>query len=291
MQKDTTIVAYGEEEEDFYLHHQYRTKPFERTSHVHRTYEIYYQILGQRNYFIKDRTYPVGPGDLVFVDKYEVHKASDCGPPGQERIVLNFSDGYACANGGLLPPEVFELFRARPPVYRMKPQEQIFAQSLFDKMTREIVRKEPGFEAYLRILLIELLLFSSRLMRSRTAPEDGKPNAVHQKVSRIVQHINEHYSEPLSLRETARLFHLSPYYVSRTFKEVTGFTFVEYVNLTRIKEAQRLLRETNGKIIEIAAAVGMENIGHFDRTFKKITKMTPFGYRKMHRQQRGQASR
>lgn len=287
MQKDTTIVAYGQEEEDFYLHHLYRTKPFERTSHVHRTYEIYYQILGQRNYFIKDGTYPVSPGDLVFIDKYEVHKASDCGPPGQERIVLNFSESYACADGSLLSSEVLELFRAHPPVCRMKPQEQAFVQSLFDKMTKEIVKREPGFEVYLRILLIELLLFSSRLMRGQAAAEDGKPNAVHQKVSRIVQHINEHYSEPLPLSETARLFNLSPYYVSRTFKEVTGFTFVEYVNLTRIKEAQRLLRETSGKIIEIAAAVGMENIGHFDRTFKKMTKMTPFGYRKMHRQQRG----
>lgn len=282
MLKETTIVTYGQEEADFHLHHMYRTKPFERTNHVHRTYEIYFQMLGKRNYFIKDRTYTVSPGDLVFIDKYEVHKAADLGPPGHERIVINFSENFAGADGKLLPPGVLELFRAHPPICRLKPHEQAFVQSLLDKMTKEIIKKESGFEAYLRIVLVELLLFSSRLIRGRAVPEEGKPNAVHQKVSRIVKHINDHYAESLSLREIASLFGLSPYYVSRTFKEVTGFTFVEYVNLTRIKEAQRLLRETRGKIIEIAAAVGMENIGHFGRTFKKMTKMTPFAYRKMY---------
>ena len=82
----------------------------------------------------------------------------------------------------------------------------------------------------------------------------------------------------LSLSET---FFISPYYLSRTFKAVTGFTLIEYVNLTRIKQAQRLLKETDHKIIDIAEAVGFESIGHFDRIFKKIAATTPMTYRKL----------
>jgi YesN/AraC family two-component response regulator len=148
-------------------------------------------------------------------------------------------------------------------------------QNLLHKLTKEVTRKETGYESYVRLLLIELLLFAVRQFERHEVIDTSHRSPVNQKVAEIVKHINERFHEPLSLTELSENFYISPFYLSRTFKAVTGFTLIEYLNLTRIKEAQRLLKETSIKVIDISEAIGFDHLGHFDRIFKKITKMTP----------------
>lgn len=279
---ETVTLHYGEEEGDFHIEHVRRTEPFARTNHWHGTYEIYYQLSGQRAYFIKDRTFLISPGDLVFIGKHQVHKTSDVGLPGHERVVINFSDRFI--GGGqehpLSHPAMLAAFQSSSRVFSLKLPDQIFVQNILQKMAKEIKERATGYETYVKLLLLELLLFSGRYSEraETTAIEHQSP--VHKKISEIVRHINANYPEPMTLTGLSEQFYMSPYYLSRAFKEVTGFTFVEYVNTTRIREAQRLLKESNKKIIEIAELTGFENIAHFGRTFKKLARMTPLEYRK-----------
>ncbi|WP_284640556.1 helix-turn-helix domain-containing protein [Paenibacillus silviterrae] len=273
-------LTYGAEEGDFYFQHVKRTEPFERTNHFHGTYEIFYLMAGQRAYFIKDRSYLISPGDLVFINKHDVHKTSDVGPSGYERIVINFSDKFIGADHPLFHPALFAVFQQPTNVFSLKLPDQLFVQTIMNKMTKELKERASGYETYVKLLLAELLLFSSRYAERQEAVSFEHASPMHKKISEIVRYINEHYSEPMTLSAMSERFFMSPYYLSRAFKDVTGFTFIEYVNTTRIKEAQRLLKETNLKIIRIAEAVGFENIAHFGRMFKKLTKQTPIHFRK-----------
>ncbi|WP_248925263.1 helix-turn-helix transcriptional regulator [Paenibacillus hamazuiensis] len=277
---ETVSFTYGSEEDDFYIDHVRRTEPFERTNHYHGNYEIYYLLSGQRTYFIKDRSYLISPGDLVFINKHEVHKTSDIGEPGHERIVINFSDQFLGADFPLKAPYLFVPFGHPGHVVSLKLQDQLFVQTTLDKLMKELKDQATGYELYAKTLLIELLLFATRyLEQHKTVPfEHASP--LHKKISEIVQYINRHYAEPITLTALSERFYISPYYLSRAFKEITGFSFVEYLNVTRIKKAQQLLKETNAKIIEIADQVGFENIAHFGRVFKKLTKLAPLEYRK-----------
>ncbi|MCZ8514163.1 AraC family transcriptional regulator [Paenibacillus filicis] len=281
---ETIALNYGAEEGDFYIQHVKRTEPFERTNHFHGTYEIYYLLAGQRGYFIKDRSYLISPGDLVFINKHDVHKTSNIGPPGHERIVINFSDRFLGKDHPLYHESLFAAFQHPSHVFSLKLQEQIFVQTIMNKLTKELKERATGYETYTKLLLMELLLFAGRCAeRQETVPfEHASP--LHKKISEIVQYINGHFQEPMTLAGLAGRFYMSPYYLSRAFKDVTGFTFIEYVNTARIKEAQRLLKETDMKIIGIAEAVGFENIAHFGRMFKKLTKLTPLAFRKMQQQ-------
>ena len=92
---------------------------------------------------------------------------------------------------------------------------------------------------------------------------------MHRKVSAIVNYINENYEKDyLTLSYLSEHFYISPSYLSRVFRKATGFTFIEYLNSVRIREALRLLRETNFKIIEVGVQSGFKSISHFGRVFK-----------------------
>ena len=84
----------------------------------------------------------------------------------------------------------------------------------------------------------------------------------------------------LSLEEIAQRFYLSKYYVCRLFKEVTGYSINEYINIHRVQKAQWYLTETDLSISEIAGQIGFGSMTHFEKIFKTYTTMTPLKYRK-----------
>jgi AraC-like DNA-binding protein len=278
---DIMTLDYGSEEGIFHMQHVKRTEPFERIKHHHGTYEIYYLLSGQRAYFIKDRSYLIAAGDLLLINKYELHQTSVIGLPDHERIVINFSDVLIDQNDVLFADFLFKAFTHPTGIFRLKLPEQQFVQSILSKLSRELQDKASGYEIYIKLLMVELLLFAGRCAETQDVSilENTKPQ--HRKISEIVRYINQNYPEAISLEFLAKQFYISPFYISRAFKEVTGFTFIELLNKTRIREAQRLLHETNLKIIDIAGAVGIDNVSHFGRTFKQMTGTTPVKYRKM----------
>ena len=282
MAKESVTVDFGNEESDFYLHQVLRTAPFERTNHYHGTYEIYYLLSGRRNCFIKDSSYSIASGDLVFINKLDVHKMSLLGSPHHERIVMNFSDAFLGAGEPghpLFHPKLLEVFHGNHHLYRLKPEEQWAVENLFRGMTEEIKRQEDGFELSLRLLVTQLLLFVSRIAKDASIADDPF-SPTHRNIAEVVKYMNARYQEKLPLPELSERFAMSPSYLSRTFKKVTGFTIVGYHNLTRIREAQTLLTQTKSSVTDISLQVGFEQFAHFNRTFKKITGMNPTRYRK-----------
>lgn len=67
--------------------------------------------------------------------------------------------------------------------------------------------------------------------------------------------------------------------ISKILKKRYNYSFPGFVNLLRITEAKRLLKETNEKILDISMAVGYNSLGHFNRTFKNLENITPREYR------------
>lgn len=98
-------------------------------------------------------------------------------------------------------------------------------------------------------------------------------------IKNAVQYMTENYNHPLTLKETACYADLNPSYFSTLFKQTCGSTFKEYLNLIRIEESKKLLKNTSFPVIDIAIAVGFEDQSYFTKVFKKFTNMTPKQYR------------
>lgn len=251
------------------------------SNHYHDAYEIYYLMEGERYYFIKDRTYHVIKGDIVFINIYDLHKTLNVSSSSHVRILINFKkDFIEKALQDYKDIDILQCFGSGINVIRPSIAEQANTEALLNRMLAEERKKQYGYNSYLKLLLCELLIFINRHIKKNPVNTFEYANPVHKKMSEIASYINAHYQESLSLNKLSSKFYISPYYLSRSFKEATGFSFVEYLNSVRIKEAQKLLRETSSNITEVAEKVGYDSISHFGRVFKDIAGVSPLKYRK-----------
>lgn len=91
--------------------------------------------------------------------------------------------------------------------------------------------------------------------------------------------IRENIEIELELEKVANNFGLSVYYFSRTFKEVTGTNFSEYVNKCRIDIAKELLSNGEMNVKEVCYKVGYNDPNYFSKVFKKYEGVSPVNFR------------
>ncbi|MFY0758514.1 bifunctional transcriptional activator/DNA repair enzyme AdaA [Metabacillus dongyingensis] len=110
-----------------------------------------------------------------------------------------------------------------------------------------------------------------------------KPDGLHlpaeEWIEQIVQWIDQHYCESLTLQTLADISHGSPYHLQRLFKRVKGISPSEYVQQIRLEKAIDLLETSGLSISEIGSAVGFSSTPYFITLFKKKLGYTPSSYR------------
>ncbi|MCI2104315.1 MAG: AraC family transcriptional regulator, partial [Sphaerochaeta sp.] len=104
------------------------------------------------------------------------------------------------------------------------------------------------------------------------------------KINTIASYIHTHYTEPISLEQLSEHFSISDCYLSRKFKEVLGFPLIQYIQMTRVRGAQRLLLTTDQSIQDVAERCGFASFSQFNRVFDKYCGVSPRTFRKMGRE-------
>lgn len=106
---------------------------------------------------------------------------------------------------------------------------------------------------------------------------DGSENRY---ISRTVELIREQYAQKLSIEGISEELGVSASYLSRKFKEVTGQTFLDFLNKYRIQQAVAMLNTGRYRIGEISDATGFTDYKHFCAVFKKYTLQAPSKFAK-----------
>ncbi len=96
----------------------------------------------------------------------------------------------------------------------------------------------------------------------------------------VLNHINEHLHEPLTVKDLAAKFSLSADHFSRVFQQKFGMRPSKYIQTVRIERSETLLLTTKNTLAQIAEKTGWESVSYYTRIFKKVTGKTPGQFRK-----------
>ena len=127
-------------------------------------------------------------------------------------------------------------------------------------------QEKTGSMTRIRAALIDLLILD---------PDNLLPD----KVTAMLEYINCHYAEKITLANVANAANINYTYASMLFKQYIDSSFTEYLQSVRMKAAKRLLRTTNCYTYEVAHRVGIPNEKYFIRQFKALYGMTPQAWR------------
>lgn len=91
--------------------------------------------------------------------------------------------------------------------------------------------------------------------------------------------MTEHMMEDISLERTAQEVNVSPFYLSKLFKEEKNQNFITYLTDIRMEKARALLKEPRASVKEVSAAVGYNDQNYFSRLFRNKFGMSPTEFR------------
>ncbi|MFD0712675.1 response regulator [Paenibacillus sp. GCM10027626] len=113
-----------------------------------------------------------------------------------------------------------------------------------------------------------------------TGPSASIADDAHPAIMKVIEYIDEHYSQEMSLKTLSHHFNMNAAYLGQLFKKATGDMFSNYLNRIRIEKAKQLLAESQLKASEIASAVGFSNLQYFSNVFFKYTGFYPTDFKK-----------
>ena len=116
----------------------------------------------------------------------------------------------------------------------------------------------------------------------RECPQDNqiKHPEVAGLVYSVMNYVRKHFSEDVNEQELARSLGVSYSYFSRSFKQITGMSFKQYLNRIRTARAERLLVTTPNSVTEVATDCGYTNVSYFINVYRSIKGKTPYETKK-----------
>lgn len=248
--------------------------------HFHDFYEICILLDRTAAHIIEGSLYEIQPLDIVLLRPSLLHKTQYPKGAPPKRLMITFAmprntpgleSGYT---------ELFSIFNKPVPIFRfteerrkevLAPINDIFAISQQSSVLQSVM---------IHSKFVEFLCALHRYSAENGYVREETGSSMSRRMYAIASYIHSHYQQDLSLDEVSRRFYVSAHHLSRQFNRVTGFTFTEYVQMTRIRNAQQLLLNSSEKITDIAAQCGFTSFSQFNRIFNKQNGMSPSAYRR-----------
>lgn len=155
-------------------------------------------------------------------------------------------------------------------------------QNLLDDIYQESIMKTAGYNQI--ILGYINLLLGLMIRRFYLIPKTEEDYTIEKNLTRlseIIDYLDEHYTEKISLQTIADSLHMNYYYLSHFFKATAGISFQDYLNNLRVDKSLPLLAEVDVSITDIALDSGFPNIKAYTKAFKEKFSMLPSVYRKV----------
>lgn len=283
LYQDKYYIRVNEESDPLFYSFDYDVRTAEENmlfQHFHTFYELCVMLCPDTKHFLEGKPYELQTFDIFGIPPNVLHKTQY--PEGEacKRLIIQFSLPKYVNGLSNEFEELVSIFHQEVPIFRFEPELRKQLYRRLNDIFLLAQETDPMRDLSIHIKFIEFLtlLYQNR-ERNLYAPQ-AELSLMEKKIYAITGYIHAHYSEDLSLEQLAQQFYISSSYLSRQFKDVTGFTLTDYIQMTRVRNVQTLLVSGQVPITEAAAACGFASFSQFNRVFRKHIGMSPTQYRK-----------
>lgn len=237
--------------------------------HYHEFYKILFFLKGDVTYHIEGRTFHLLPGDIVLIPAEKIHRPQLHNDTCYERQILylsstflkNFldSDLSLCFTNA----EKRQSYVMRVPSFYQKQIGDLLLH-LEDEIKESFLYAGKLYQESLVSQLV-ILLNRAALNQQSIYPDN---TCQHEKILNILDYINHHLSDDLTIDHLSERFFISRYYLMHLFKASTGYTVGNYITVKRLFFARTMIQ--NGTpVTEACYLSGFQNYSTFSRAYKK----------------------
>ncbi|MFD0673458.1 helix-turn-helix domain-containing protein [Cohnella sp. GCM10027633] len=244
--------------------------------HYHPECELMLVTSGSMDIDLSDETYPLKTGDVVILGNSQLHRDRNTGE-FLDYIVLQFDLNTFFDQSTIPYLQYFN--ETKVPlstmnyVFRENPQANGEAAECIRQILKEAIEKESGYELAVNLLIKKLLLILIRNDSRGLLADQDRVERIRLKP--VLDYVESAICDRIAVEDACKLANMSYYYFVKFFKKIMGMSFTEYVNFRKIKRAELLLLTRDLSVTEVGDQIGMANMAHFYKMFKRFNGCSP----------------
>ncbi len=252
--------------------------------HTHNYIEVIYMCSGSTRHMINDEEVVLRQGELLFLNQKATQEIF---PAGEDDIGVNFIILPEFFHYGLKMMEseenhlrdfIIDCLKGDNEAsgyLHFKVADILPIQHLIENLIWTIINNQTNKRSINQATMGLLFL---QLMNHMDKMETDEKGTQQKFIAMVLSYIEEHYRDG-ELSELAEHLHYDLYWLSKEIKKRTGRTYTDLIQAKRLSQAGYLLHTTSMSVMDIALAVGYDNISYFHKIFYKKFGVTPRAYR------------
>ncbi|MFC5471875.1 AraC family transcriptional regulator [Cohnella suwonensis] len=244
--------------------------------HYHPECELFLVHEGELHVDLSDETLEMRAGDVVILGNSQLHR--DRSPDGKLTYTVLQFDLNTYFDQSTIPylqyfNETKVPLSAMNYIFRENPEARVSAAECIRQIQQEALQKESGYELAVNMLIKKLMLILIRNDHRGLLADQDRVERIRLKP--VLDFVESRIDERITVDDACRLANMSYYYFVKFFKRIMGLSFTEYVNFRKIKRAEQLLLTRDMSVSEVGDEIGMANMAHFYKMFKRFNGCSP----------------
>jgi len=254
-----------------------------RTSHLHPDYEAILVLDNPIQLISQKLVFKASRGDLLLLNPNQPHELLAETDKGSTLLCLQVSPKFFRE----IAPSLDNLYFDTTTPFQILPlDKREKLTTYFMELGLQYQMKLPFYELFCMALtsMIFNLLFTNLPVHKISHNERRALEKKVERLSRIVDYLNNNYMNRVRLSDIAQAENLSLSHLSLFIKENLNQTFQDYVNTLRFNQARKLIATTDKRLIDICMETGFSDPRYLTKAFVDRTGMTPDAYRKKYKE-------
>lgn len=244
--------------------------------HFHQFFEIFILLGDKANHVIEGEHFTLQQYDILLINPMVLHQSQYLDNAPCKRLIIDFQ--FPLPESTQLRESVqqlLSLFKNEFPIFRFNEDTQADIFSPINEIFTLLKEKDEQWQLMVHTKFTEFLYLLHKHQKENLYAFEQDNDSMERKIYETTSYIHANFQQELSLQFLADKAHVNSYYLSHQFKKITGFTLVNYIQMTRVRNAQQLLLYSNLKISDVAERCGFNSFSQFNRVFRKLCFTSP----------------